>query len=113
MTRHCQFSIRNWASDARTAFRYEGFTPDPTMNVSESALNAAIDAYLYGYPLAVIDITRTQATNVPAAEQARVPMGQLLHFGAIEPSMTIRFPLLTPIRSIRMRGSTCRKSPWF
>ncbi len=43
----------------------------------ESTLNDAVDAYLYGYPLLVMDTMRRQLTNVPSAEPARAPMGQL------------------------------------
>src|SRR3982074_2724574 len=44
----------------------------------ESVLSAALDAYIYGYPLAIIDMTRRQLTNVATVEPTRAPMGQLL-----------------------------------
>src|SRR5260221_2552650 len=44
----------------------------------ESLLSAAVDAYIYGYPLAIMDTTRRQLTNVAAAEPTRAPIGQLL-----------------------------------
>ena len=43
----------------------------------EAVLSAAVDAYIYGYPLAIIDMTRRQLTNVATAEPTRAPMGQL------------------------------------
>jgi hypothetical protein len=46
----------------------------------EAALSAAVDAYIYGYPLAIIDTTRRQLTNVATAGATRVPMGQLRRF---------------------------------
>ena len=46
----------------------------------ESVLSAAIDAYIYGYPLAIMDTTRRQLTNVATAGPARVPMDQLRRF---------------------------------
>lgn len=44
----------------------------------ESIISAAVDAYIFGYPLAIVDTTRRQLTNVEAAGPTRVPMGQLL-----------------------------------
>jgi hypothetical protein len=43
----------------------------------DTVLSAAVDAYIYGYPLAIIDLTRRQLTNVATAEPTRAPMGQL------------------------------------
>ena len=48
-----------------------------TANV-EAATRDAIDAYIYGYPLAIMDMTRRQLTNVATAGPTRAPMGQLL-----------------------------------
>ena len=44
----------------------------------ESAVAAAVDAYIYGYPLVLLDVTRRQLTNVATAGGSRAPMGQLL-----------------------------------
>jgi hypothetical protein len=38
----------------------------------------ATDAYIYGYPLVTMEMTRRIMTNVATAEATRVPMGQLL-----------------------------------
>ncbi len=46
----------------------------------ETALSAAVDAYIYSYPLAIMDTTRRQLTNVAAAGATRAPMGQLRRF---------------------------------
>ena len=46
----------------------------------ETALSAAVDAYIYGYPLAIMDMTRRQLTNVATAGPTRAPMGQLRRF---------------------------------
>ena len=45
---------------------------------------AAIDAYIYLYPLVTMDVTRLQMTNVAAssAENMAAPMNQLYHFRA-------------------------------
>ena len=46
----------------------------------EEAADIAVDAYLFGYPLVTMDMTRRRVTNVVAAEAARAPMGQFAHF---------------------------------
>jgi hypothetical protein len=52
---------------------------EPAKNAGlEEALSIATDAYIYGYPLVTMDMTRKRFTNVsvPGAEHA--PMGQIL-----------------------------------
>ena len=44
----------------------------------DAVLSAAVDAYIYGYPLAIMDMTRRQLTNVATVGPTRAPMGQLL-----------------------------------
>jgi hypothetical protein len=44
----------------------------------EEAVNTAVDAYIYGYPLVTMDMTRKQFTNVSAPDAAHAPMGQIL-----------------------------------
>jgi hypothetical protein len=39
----------------------------------------ASDAYIYGYPLVTMEMTRRVVTNVPSEEATRAPMGQLLN----------------------------------
>lgn len=45
---------------------------------AEAAVNDAVDAYLYGFPLVTMDMTRKQTTNVDSAGPTRAPMGQLI-----------------------------------
>jgi hypothetical protein len=40
------------------------------------------DAYIYGYPLVTMDMTRRQQTNVAAADDAHAPMGQIVKLRA-------------------------------
>ena len=40
----------------------------------------ATDAYIYGYPLVTVEMTRRVATNVAKPEATRGPMGQLIRF---------------------------------
>ncbi len=44
----------------------------------EEAVSAATDAYIYGYPLVTMDMTRKRFTNVVSVDAAHAPMGQLL-----------------------------------
>ena len=44
----------------------------------EDAVKTAVDAYVYGYPLVTMDMTRRQFTNVAAPDAAHAPVGQLL-----------------------------------
>ncbi len=46
----------------------------------EEAVSAAVDAYIYGYPLVTMDMTRKQFTNVAEPDAAHAPMGQVLRF---------------------------------
>ncbi len=38
----------------------------------------ATDAYIYGYPLVTVEMTRQVITNMPRIEGARGPMGQII-----------------------------------
>ena len=42
------------------------------------AVSTATDAYIYGYPLVTMDMTRKRFTNVASPDAAHAPMGQLL-----------------------------------
>ena len=44
----------------------------------EEAVSTAIEAYIYGYPLVTMDMTRKQITNVATSAGSRGPMGQLI-----------------------------------
>jgi hypothetical protein len=44
----------------------------------EEAVNTAVDAYLYGYPLITFDIARMQQTNVAVPDAEHAPMGQMI-----------------------------------
>ena len=43
------------------------------------------DAYVFGYPLVTMDMTRKHETNVRAADDAHAPMGQLIKLRAYPP----------------------------
>jgi hypothetical protein len=44
----------------------------------EEAVSIATDAYIYGYPLVTMDMTRKRLTNVAAPGDADAPMGQMI-----------------------------------
>ncbi len=46
--------------------------------VAEDTLEIAVQAYIYGYPLVTMDMTRRALTNVTEAGPTRAPMGQLI-----------------------------------
>ncbi len=52
--------------------------PPPAVGERE-ALDIAVDAYTYGYPLVMMEMTRRIMTNVEAPETFRAPMGQFAH----------------------------------
>jgi len=52
----------------------------------EEAVKTAIDAYIYGYPLVTMDMTRRQVTNVATPDATHAPMGQLVRFRTYPPA---------------------------
>jgi hypothetical protein len=56
-----------------------GCAPSSTKSPSaETTVNDVVDAYVYGFPLVIMDMTRKQTTNVDSAGPERAPMGQLV-----------------------------------
>jgi DNA sulfur modification protein DndE len=45
----------------------------------EEAFRTGVDAYIYGYPLVSMEVTRRVMTNVKTPEGAHAPMGQFAH----------------------------------
>ena len=64
------------ASPALTSARAEGVFSDLVGDVED--FRAASEAYIYGYPLVTMEMTRRVMTNVAAAEASRAPMGQFV-----------------------------------
>ena len=44
----------------------------------EQAVSDAVDAYIYGYPLVTMDMTRKFFTNYATVQGSRGPMGQMI-----------------------------------
>ena len=53
--------------------------PEAEMGEQEAS-QIAIDAYIYGYPLVTMEMTRRVITNVEKPEGTRGPMGQLVRY---------------------------------
>lgn len=67
------------------AFLLAGSLPGSASSQEQDAKEAAalgIEAYIYGYPLVTMEMTRRVMTNVATAEGTRAPMGQFLHMKA-------------------------------
>lgn len=45
----------------------------------QTALDAGVEAYVYGYPLVTMEMTRRVMTNVATPDGSHAPMGQLAH----------------------------------
>ncbi len=48
----------------------------------EEAMAIGVDAYIYGYPLVTMEMTRRVMTNVEKPEGTRAPMGQFVRMRA-------------------------------
>src|SRR5580700_2105821 len=53
--------------------------PAPGAIGQDEALTLGSEAYVYGYPLVTMEITRRIMTNVKAPDGAHAPMGQFAH----------------------------------
>src|SRR5262245_21929707 len=55
----------------------------------EEALAIAEDAYVFGYPLVLMDVTRSVMTAVPKSEGRKAPMNQFVHLAEFpDPTFT-------------------------
>jgi hypothetical protein len=53
-------------------------TRTPSLH-TEGAVRAAVDAYIYGYPLITFDMARRQQTNVEKPDEQHAPMNQMIN----------------------------------
>ncbi len=56
-----------------------GFAAQEQPLTEEEALQVGVDAYIYGYPLVTMEMTRRVTTNIAASAGMRAPMGQFAH----------------------------------
>ena len=60
----------------------EGTKPAVSTEPDAAAGALAVEAYLYGYPLVIMDVTREVSTSVPRGEGAKAPLNQFAHLRA-------------------------------
>ena len=86
--------------------------PTPDQAKEKEALEIGVEAYIYGYPLVTMEMTRRVMTNVAKSEGKTCPHGPVRqHEGSTprRPSRMSRPP--TPTRSIPSPGWTWPRSP--
>ena len=80
-------ALGGWVSTAHAADgllidakdKVDGAIADVETDIkARKARDAAIDAYVYAYPLVTMELTRRSFTNVAAPEAAKAPMGQFI-----------------------------------
>lgn len=75
-----------------------------TGEAANAARSAAKDAYVFGYPLVLMDVTRAKMTNVPHAVAMAAPMNQFAHVPA--------FPDATFTDVVSPNADTLYSSAW-
>ena len=74
------FICTAWGATAQTHSPQTHPTQKPSMSLTPDQARAratAVDAYIYGYPLVTMEMTRRVVTNVVAPDETHAPMGQL------------------------------------
>ncbi len=104
------------AQAPRSTLRLVSETPQaaPAPQMSEQELrDTAIDAYVYAYPMVLMELARRQATAVQSPLDGKAPMNQFGHKASYpDPRAgTRRGP--APTRCIPACGSTCRGRRWW
>ena len=57
-------------------------SPAANALTDDEARALGVEAYVYGYPLVIMDVTRRVMTNVPKPQMGKAPVNQLLNFRA-------------------------------
>jgi len=76
-------------------------TPNEAANLRR---DTAKDAYVYGYPLVLMDVTRAKMTNVPSSSGLAAPMGQFANVRT--------FPDATFVDVVSPNADTLYSSAW-
>ena len=98
----------------RSTLRLVSETPYPAAaarraRMSEQELrDTAIDAYVYAYPMVLMELARRQATAVQSPADGKAPMNQFGHKTAFPDPTATGTPGPAPTRCIRACGSTSR-----
>ncbi len=74
--------------------------------IGSRSKKAGVEAYVYGYPLVLIDVTKRVMTNVPSSSQMAAPVNQFAHV----PSFPSRYYLINPATN-RSHRSKCSAYP--
>jgi hypothetical protein len=76
----------------------------PAPMSTDDAMNIGVEAYVYGYPLVLMDATRRVMTAVPKANGKKAPVNQFVHAREF-PDHTFT-DVVGPNASIPLPGST-------
>ena len=107
-TRQRLITVMSWLSIAFCSFSgFPGGAVAADDLSNEEALEIATEAYIYAYPLVIVDVTRQVATNVeePEATGMFAPMNQFGHAKV--------FPDATFTAVVRPNADTLYSSLWF
>lgn len=66
--------VLGWTATPLGSIQGQDKMPD-----AEEAAKIGVEAYIYGYPLVTMEMTRRISTNVPTVEGTRGPMGQIVN----------------------------------
>jgi len=69
-----------------------------------------VDAYIYGYPLVTMEMTRRVMTNVPKPEGTRAPMGQFMRVREYPDAAYRDVTAPNADTFTRWHGSMCRRN---
>ncbi len=78
----------------------------------EETVSDAVDAYIYGFPLVLMDMTRKQVTNVASPEATRAPMGQFIRMRTYPTSAYRDVPGANTDTLYTMVWLDVSKEPW-
>ena len=73
----------------------------------------ATDAYIYGYPLVTMEMTRRVITNVARPEGTTAPMGQIIKLREYPNARSATSPRPMPTRSTRPPSSMSARNPGY
>ena len=76
----------------------------------KEALETGVEAYIYGYPLVTVELTRRVMTNVATPEGTHAPMGQFANLREYPTAAFKDVTAPTPTRFTRLLGSILPKS---
>jgi len=97
-----------WGTSAQTQMPQTHSMQQPSMSLTADQARAratAVDAYIYGYPLVTMEMTRRVMTNAAMPGDTRAPMGQLMRMR--------KFPEPTFVDVTAPNADTLYTTAWF